>query len=303
MSLFTVVCFIILYPRTLKGIKMKKILFATDFSSNANKAFGFALNLAEKHQAELIMLHVNNALPGYDQPDIAGPDEMTKQTGKSWENSLEIFFKQSNSDIQPTYIANKNSSVVKGILSVIEKYQPQLVVIGTKGKKPVKELLFGSTTKALIKRSPVPVMAVPEYAELADYNKILYTSDFREFDLKALQDLVELVRPFEPEIKILHMSTDNELKRLEKIEWFKELINDNISYPAISCELVMADDVFNTLNRYMTENDFDMLVMLEKERNGILDKLFHEGLVSKMEFRTWIPLLSYNEHYLRVAAQ
>ena len=282
---------------------MKKILFATDFSSNANKAFGFALNLAEKHQAELIMLHVYDISPVYGQPYIAGPDEMTKQTGKSWENSLKDFFKQSNSDIQPTYIANENRSVVKGILSVIEKYQPQLVVIGTKGKNTVKELLLGGTTKALIKRSPVPVMAVPEYAELADYNKVLYTSDFREVDLKALQDLVELVRPFLPEIKILHMSTDNELKRREKIEWFKELINDNVSYPAISCELVSADDIFNTLNKYMTENDFDMLVMLEKERNGILDKLFHEGLVSKMEFRTWIPLLSYNEHYLRVAEQ
>jgi len=94
------------------------------------------------------------------------------------------------------------------------------------------------------------------------------------------------------------MSTENEFEGLEKLEWFKEMINDNVSYPAISCELVLADDIFNTLNKYMTENDFDLLVMLEKKRNGIIDKLFHEGLVKKMEFRTWIPLLSYNEHFL-----
>ena len=280
---------------------MKKILFATDFSSNANKAFGFALNLAEKHQAELIMLHVYDISPVYGQPYIDGPDELTKQTGKSWENSLKEFFKKSNSAIQPTFIAIENGSVVKGILSVIEKHQPQLVVTGTKGKNQMKELLFGGTTKALVKRSPIPVMAIPEYAKLEDYNKVLYTSDFREVDLKALQDLVELVRPFEPEIKILHMCTGDEFKRREKMEWFKELINDNVSYPAISCEMVSADDVFNTLNKYMTENDFDMLVMLEKERHGIIDKIFHEDLVKKMEFRTWIPLLSYNEHYLRVA--
>lgn len=279
---------------------MKKILFATDFSSNANKAFGFALNLAEKHQAELIMLHVYDVLPVYGHPFIAGPDEMTTQTGTSWENSLKKFFNQSNSDLQPRYVAVENTSVVKGILSVIEKYQPQLVVTGTKGKSPVKELLLGSTTKALVKRSPVPVLAVPKYAELKDYDKVLYASDFREVDLKALQGLVELVRPFEPEIKILHMSTDNQYERREKMEWFKDLIHDNVSYPDISCDLVATDDVFNALNKYMTENDFDMLVMLEKERNGIIDKLFHIGLVSKMEFRTWIPLLSYNEHYLSI---
>ena len=279
---------------------MKKILFATDFSKNAEKAFHFALNIAEKHHADLIMLHVFDILPVYGDPYIMGQDKMRRQSGKSWESHLQEFFKQFNSDIQPTFIAVENTSVVKGILSVIDTYKPQLVVTGTKGESLIKELLLGSTTKALVKRSPVPVLAVPEYAELKDYDRVLYTSDFREVDLKALQDLVELVRPFEPEIKVLHMSTDNEYKRLEKMEWFKDLINDNVSYPAISCELVLSNDIFNTLNKYMTENDFDLLVMLEKERNGIIDKFFHEGLVSKMEFRTWIPLLSYNEHYLSI---
>jgi hypothetical protein len=97
------------------------------------------------------------------------------------------------------------------------------------------------------------------------------------------------------------MSTDNQYERLEKMEWFKDLVNETVSYPAISFELVLSEDIFNTLNRYMTENDFDLLVMLEKERSGIIDKLFHQDLVSKMEFRTWIPLLSYNEHYLNAS--
>jgi len=278
---------------------MKKILFATDFSSNANKAFEFVLNLAEKHQAELIMLHVYDVQPVFGHPyATTNPADLFRLKCENWENKLKEFFNQYNSDIQPTYIAIEYPSVVKGILSIIEKYQPQLVVTGTKGESPVKELLFGGTTKALVKRSPVPVLAIPEYAELNDYDKILYTSDFREVDMQALQDLVEWVRPFEPEIKVLHMSTENEFEGLEKLEWFKEMINDNVSYPAISCELVLADDIFNTLNKYMTENDFDLLVMLEKKRNGIIDKLFHEGLVKKMEFRTWIPLLSYNEHFL-----
>ena len=271
------------------------------FLKMLKRPFYFALKIAEKHEAELIMLHVFDVLPVFGQPYIMGPDEMTRQSGKSWKGHLKEFFKQFNSDLNPTFIAIENTSVVKGILSVIDKYKPQLVVTGTKGDSTVKELLLGGTTKALVKRSPVPVLAIPEYAELKGYDKVLYTSDFREVDLKALQNLVELVRPFEPEIKVLHMSTDNEYKRLEKLEWFKDLINENVSYPAISCELVLADDTFNTLNKYMTENDFDMLVMLEKEPNGIIDKWFHAGLVSKMEFRTWIPLLSYNEQYLRAA--
>ena len=277
---------------------MKKILFATDFSSNANKAFSFALNMAEKHKADLVMVHVFNLKTVWTYPYTGDPIEMKEQAAKSWERSLKEFFQHYDTKVKASYFAVENHSVVQGILSVIEKQKPQLVVTGTRGKSTVKELLLGSTTKALVKKSPVPVLAVPNYAELKDYDKVLYTSDFREVDLKALQDLVDLVGPFEPEIMVLHMSTDNEYERLEKLEWLKELINENVSYPAITCDLILSDDIFTTLNRYMSENDFDLLVMLEKERGGIADTLFHQSLVNKMEFRTWIPLLSYNEHYL-----
>lgn len=279
---------------------MRNILFATDFSSNANKAFSFALHMAEKHKAELIMVHVFDIQTVWTYPYTNDIYEMKMQATKSWERSLQEFFEHYDTKVKARYVAVEDPSVVHGILSVIEKYEPQMVVTGTKGKSTVKELLLGGTTKALVKRSSVPVLAVPEYAELKDYDRVLYTSDLREVDLRALQDLVEQVRPFEPEITIMHMSTDNEYKRLEKMEWFKELIHDNVSYPAISFELILSDDTFDTLNKYMTENDFDLLVMLEKERHGIIDKLFHQGLVNKMEFRTWIPLLSYNENYLSV---
>ena len=281
--------------------KMKKILFATDFSNNANKAFSFALSLAEKHKADLIMLHVYDITTLWTYPYTNDVFELKIQAKKSWERTLHEFFDHYDTKVKANCVAIEDQSVVQGILSAIKEYQPQLVVTGTKGKSPVKELLLGGTTKALVRRSPVPVLAVPEYAELKDYDRVLYTTDFREVDLKALQDLVEMVRPFEPEIQVLHMSTDNQYERLEKMEWFKDLVNETVSYPAISFELVLSEDIFNTLNRYMTENDFDLLVMLEKERSGIIDKLFHQDLVSKMEFRTWIPLLSYNEHYLNAS--
>lgn len=277
---------------------MKKILFASDFSNNANKAFGFALSLAEKHRADLIMVHIFDITTVWTYPYTNDVFELKTQAKNSWERNLQEFFDHYDTKVKASFVAIENQSVVQGILSAIEIYEPELIVTGTKGKSPVKDLLLGGATKALVKKSPVPVLAVPEYAELKDYDRVLYTTDFREVDLKALQDLVELVRPFEPEIKILHMSTDNEYKEVEKMEWFKDLVNENVSYPAISFELLSSDDIFNTLNKYMTENDFDLLVMLEKQRSGIIDKLFHQDLVSKMEFRTWIPLLSYNETYL-----
>lgn len=287
----------------LKDIKMKKILFATDFSSNADKAFKFALSMAEKRKADLILVHVFDIKTVWTYPYTNDPFEMKLQAMSSWERNLQEFFEHYDTKVKATYVAVEDPSVVNGILSVIEKYKPQLVVTGTKGKSIVKEVLVGSTTKALVKKSPIPVLAIPKYAELKDYKKILYASDFREVDLEAMKQMIELLKPYKPEIRVLHISTDNDYQNVEKMEWFKEMIKDNIGYKKVSFELILSGNVFDTLNKYMSEDDYDLLVMLEKERNGIIDKLFHQGLVNKMEFRTWIPLLSYNEHYLSVSGE
>ena len=84
------------------------------------------------------------------------------------------------------------------------------------------------------------------------------------------------------------------------MEWFKDLVKDNISYKNISFEVLLSERVFERLGNYMQNHDLDLMVMLEKERDGFIDKLFHADLVWKMELHTSIPILSYNEHYLRV---
>ena len=277
---------------------MKKILFTTDFSANATKAFHFALNMAEKHQAELILAHVFDVPTVFNYPIEYNPEDMKPGMIKDWKRSLKEFFENYDTKVKAKFEAIEHPSVVKGILSIIETHKPQLVVVGTKGKSRLKEVILGSTTKALVKHSPIPVMAIPEDASQKDFDKVLYASDLREDDVRALSKLVQLVEPYQPEIEILHIYPDSEYKGIEKIEWFKELVKENITYERISFEILRYDDNFSALHIHMVWNKFDLLVMLEKKRSGIIDKLFHESLVKKMQFHTRIPLLSYHEHFL-----
>ena len=74
---------------------MKKILYVTDFSKNAEKAFNFALKIAEKHDADLVMLHVFDVLPVFGHPySTIGPAEMTRQATVNWESYLQDFFEK-----------------------------------------------------------------------------------------------------------------------------------------------------------------------------------------------------------------
>jgi len=280
---------------------MKKILYATDFSKNAEKAFHYALKIAEKHRTELIMLHVFDIPPIWGHPQTNYPIELTKEASKSWKRSLKELSEQFISEINPIFMAIENTSVVKGILSVIAKHKPDLVITGTKGKSLLKEIFIGSTTKALVNQSPVPVLAIPKNANYREFNNVLYASDFREVDIEAIEQLIEFVKPYKPKIRLIHISSDDEYNANQKMEWFKDLVKDNILYKNISFELLLSDRVFERLCNYVQNHNLDMIVMLEKERYGIVEKLFHEDLVWKMELNTSIPILSYNEHYLRAS--
>lgn len=278
---------------------MKKILYATDFSKNAERAFHFALKIAEKHQAELIMLHVYDIPIVWTNNYITDPTEVMRQTNTNWVDKLKELFEQYDSDLEPTIIAVKNSSTIKAILSVIDEHKPDLIVTGVKGKNILKEIFAGSTTKALLKKSPIPLLAIPENANYRDFKKVIYASDFQYFDLNSLDQLIDVVMPYKPEIKVIHICIDDQYKDHEKMAWFKDLVRENIPYKNISFELLLSDNLFAKLNSYIKRNDFDLMVMLEKERFSTFDKLFHEDLVWKMEFNTSIPLLSYNERFLQ----
>lgn len=279
---------------------MKKILYATDFSKNAEKAFHFALKIAQKHEAKLIMLHIYDVPPIWGQPYMTEPGEISRQAGISWEHRLKELFEKYGSTLKPEYIAIEDPSIITGILSVIKLHNPDLLVIGTRGKSLLKEIFVGSTTKALVKKSPIPVLAIPENAAYKGFDKVLYCSDFRETDLVAIENLIKLTQPYKPEIRVIHISTDNEFQSNEKMEWFKDLIKENYAYSKTSFELLLSDDVYDRLIDYTNQYEFQMLVMLEKEHYGFLEEFINGDLVTKMEFNTSVPLLSFNEHFLRI---
>ena len=99
---------------------MKKILFATDFSNNANKAFGFALSLAEKHKADLILLHVFDIQTVWTYPYTHSPYEVKTQAKKSWERSLKEFYEHYDTKVKASYVSLKiNLLLVEFFLQLI----------------------------------------------------------------------------------------------------------------------------------------------------------------------------------------
>jgi nucleotide-binding universal stress UspA family protein len=281
---------------------MQKLLYATDFSENATKAFEFALKITHQYDAELTMMHVF-ALPhaSMDYPSSFNVREMRSQAINDFQKSLKELFegfnRETSKKAKVDFRAVENSSTTEGIIEVANGIDPDLIIIGTKGGNKIKTLIFGSTAKSLIARSPSPVLAVPENAVYQEFARILFAIDFCEEDLTALSHWVGAFQPSSPEFTLIHIDTQIDKPGDDKMEEFKKLVEKNIGYQKIKFHLLFADTLrdYDSLNLFLQRNEFDLLLMYVKPREGFMDNLFHHDMVKKMESRTPVPLLSYNK--------
>ena len=279
---------------------MKTILHATDYSDNAITALKYAYELSLKTKADLWVIHIFNLstlssdlsetylLPvkeNYDQKNTKLREFCISHLGNKF-NSMNIQTE-----------AIENSSVVRGIISKANELCSSVIVTGMKGKSALKDFLMGNTTKLLIEKAPCPVLAIPENATLNEIKTIVYATDFEEEDISAILKLTEIAKTFNSTIKIVHVSIKKDTDAQQEMEWFKEILKQKVTYKKLVFDLLFSDDIFTILYKYLDEVNADLVAMLEREKKGLLKKIFHKDLVKKMETISTVPLLSFNEKY------
>ena len=276
---------------------MKTILYSTDYSMNSVAALKYAYKMATHMGMRLVISHV------FDYPTVLGTEGSHEPFPNIEENAfkirrfkleefckehLGIYFMNQNIQLQPA----ENKSVVKGIISVADEWHAYLIVVGMKGGSVFREILMGSTTKQLIEKAPCPVLSIPIETSYKLPKTIVYATAFEEEDVYAIRKLAEMATQFNAEIKVVHISTKSEYKGDVQLEWFKELLQQKVSYEHIEFKILFSDDIFEALRIYIGDTSADLIVMLEREKVGFINKWFHQDLVKKMESYGKVPLLS-----------
>jgi nucleotide-binding universal stress UspA family protein len=142
---------------------MKTILAPVDFSPATAHVLDTATELARAVQGEVVLLHV------------VQPPMVTSDYGLAMENVQEILAvsekaaarqlahleeRLSTADV-PTRTLQVNGAPVAAILEQAKALRAAYVVMGSHGHTAFYDLLVGSTTHGILKKSPCPVVIVP----------------------------------------------------------------------------------------------------------------------------------------------
>jgi nucleotide-binding universal stress UspA family protein len=279
---------------------MKKIICATDYSNNSVPALKYAYALSKKINAELIILNIIE-YPTVWNSDVPKPKFSDFESGahKAYQKLLNEFCTThlgANFNSQKVTLDVKNGEDVEnGILNYANTAQALLLVLGVKGMSPLKELFLGSTTKMLISKSKIPVIAVPEGSKLEEFESLVYATTLADEDIIAIKKICHLFDSIITKIEVLHVSEKEDNSSVSKIEAFRKNLKAQFSSSNIELKIIYNNDVFGTLKNYLKDQEVDILGMLEREKRVVWKNLFHRDLVTRLETSTNIPLISIRQ--------
>lgn len=145
-------------------MKLKTILYPSDFSTAENAAFEYAVDLARTNDAKLLIAHVEepplvygdgNMYYGIPEPDHDGVRKMLHdRKPKDAAVCFEHHLLQGDPALE--------------IVALAEREQADMIVMSSHGRTGIARLLMGSITETVIRATPCPVLIVKPQVKLRE---------------------------------------------------------------------------------------------------------------------------------------
>lgn len=274
-----------------------KILTPTDFSALSKVAVQYAIRLAEKLNAEVILLAVVNT-NSYAHTSINWKkleDEMITIAQQDANQLIAEIKAEMGDSVKVSYENILGFPVEDMIENFVVNNDIDMIVMGTKGATGVKKVLMGSNAAAIIDNSSVPVIAVPGETSFTAIRKIVYSSDLVNAS-EEIQTLAMFADLFDAEIQVLHVLPTDSAKQIDVEKTLSELIR-TAKYEKISFHILKNDHIAEEVDAFVVHHKADMLAMFTHKLD-FYEKLFGRSVTRQMAFHAHVPLLTFNKTLL-----
>jgi len=190
-----------------RRVAISNILFATDFSSHSNAALPYALAVAHQYGARLYGAHVLASEDYfYVSPEVwpahlQEEDRVQEEVMARLEEQLKGVPHQALSGI---------GNVWTVLQRLVSEHDIDLIVVGSHGRTGARKLLMGSVAEKIFRQAACPVLTVgpkvmDQHNSVAEFNHILFATDFGEESKAAASYAVSLAHEHQARLSLLHV--------------------------------------------------------------------------------------------------
>jgi nucleotide-binding universal stress UspA family protein len=187
-------------------VRVKKILYLTDFSQPSEAALPFATAFGRGYGASVCALHVlipapyDYTTPGLTAAAIEAEEENAHAKMQQVDSQL--------AGLQHDTIVVRGLEVWPTVERVIRGDDVDLIVVGTHGRTGAEKFLLGSVAEEIFRRSRVPVLTIGPRVHSSAHNggrfhRVLFATDFSPESLAAASQVISLAQENESHLLLL----------------------------------------------------------------------------------------------------
>ena len=277
-------------------MEIKKILWATDGSKEAEEALNFAVFLARKFDSEITGIYVSQ-MPVISIPFYADFGSMLyslvekeKKENKERLNSIANEMARQGLRFRGEVIEGEAN---KEIVECAYRENADLIVMGKRGLGLIDRMLIGSTTLKVLRQSRVPVLAFrrKEQDATVDIRNILVPIDiYSDKTDSALRYAIELAARINARLSVVYVFSmdavvyeippsllENLLAQstgvlgrvVEKVKIEREARLQGVKSLEINAEVIHGISAAISIVEYASKNNIDLIVINTHGRKGV----------------------------------
>lgn len=258
--------------------KKMTILVPTDFSAVSRAAMRFAIQWTKQQKSRLIFTHVLDIVKyadwSYKKVLAFELNQRTLMMRRLRSVAGDVLRRTNtpagNCDLRMVEGAEVDKALIElGRLEGID-----LICMGTNGAGTFQRLI-GTNTGNLIRRSEVPVIAVPAGYRSGPIKRILYATDLADY-MNELKRTLDIARPLGAKTDILHFLQPGDSQQMPGVIY-------RTADPALS----LADNLQQAVRALRPS----MVVMFTDRHRSWVQRFLYPSQSKRMSFNLTVPLL------------
>lgn len=275
---------------------MKTIIVPTDFSPIATNAMHYAIDMAKKVNASLLLLHVYQVPVSFtDTPIVLVSIEDLRKGAEEQVAHLKTEVEHLTSGSLKVYTETRLGNVADELENLCNKINPFAVVMGTKGASGVERILFGSNTLTAIRHLTWPVICVPPGKTFGDgIKKIGFACDFKDVvKTTPTHYIVDFVKEFNAELDVLNVDYHNKHFKPETPEQ-SALLHTMLEEANPIYHFIEHADIEDGINEFAEKNNIDIIITIPK-KHRLLEGVFKPSSTKQLVYQSHVPVMCVHE--------
>lgn len=274
---------------------MRRILLPTDFSDNAFNAIRYAVQFFKDEEVTFYLLNTFTPVSyhaGYliENPILYGMEDVgmmnSKRDIKQTEEKIKAEFDNSKHSFVRLSAFN---TLVGEIKEVVNTYDIDMIIMGTKGATGAKEVFIGTHTMYTIKKVNCPVIAVPNDFTYEEPKDILFPTDYNlDMNNRFLPLVKSICDQHKSRLNILNAYYGVPLDEHQKKN--KELLDIYFKEEAHIFHIADGMDVLEAVEDYQKRYRINLLVMLHN-KHSFFENLMFKPVINQIVYHTNVPFL------------